>query len=697
MLENAATETHDPASIAKAIEGMSEKDTFAAAELLFAIDGIAGSSMLTKEMKAASIQKLASDEFISKLGMLDKEIQSSLLYEVRLTENVHALADERLFTERAAGFFNSLGTEAASEWFNSIGVTGNVAQLTSGRVTEREVAAAIGGNGKVSSELSYAIGTTNEAEKLTERDFLGALLKLNPSTRADFLSGIWVSGNVSGLASPERVNEVANGASGIWKDLVRNESSDAVKGESRRILFALAGSEEHNRGALLNVQFLLNKGYDVIYAGNVENAMEVIRPAMKINADAIAFSVPGESGRQTLSDTAEGLRNIGRADITLLAGGAAESTAESLSHTGIKFFTSGSTPGDVINFLNSTAVKRQQPDQDFAISTTHSSHIYALADTGVQYTSTISRGKSSYSHEHLIARQAHQNLQLPQPSQYAISPVVSESHNGEAYKPVQTAQVAAEAELKEAGNDLMLQPYGQMRINEKQVAINTQPIPVSIKNAVIIDKPISTAHNAAIAKDLNPLLRMPAISPESSEKAQAKESAAVTATVQKPMSKSLQQQALAAPMPSAETNAAADEDTQKAHRVQKSAPISVPLIPITPKAAEAVPVPVQQTVTYANAPARRGIQVRHDNAKTKAEAKAEIMRYFRTYQRLSSLEPTPLSNKDTSQTLQKVQLIDEFYTKTIHSKDKNSVHKPFLSDFINMKSFKKASNWRRLC
>lgn len=323
---------------------VSELDTFVAAEFLFAAMNVGGT------------QELASREFLSSMGRLDNLVATALLYEIRLTGNVSALTDQRIFSCRAAEFFNSLGAEASSEWFYSIGNTGNVSDLTSPAATGDDVINAIKQNARVAGELSYAIGTTGRLEKLTGSRFIGFLGSLDSDTAAEYLSAIWCTQRVDEMSGADVMARIVNGKEEVWRDVVRSFASDGTS--APKIIITNAEGGDHDRGVKLVVHSLINSGFNVIYADDA-SADELISTAINENVAAIGFSISGEEAGRKAAAVMESASAMGLSDVSFFAGGIINpKLAGMLEQRGARLFMPGSNPGDLADFLRISAANQ---------------------------------------------------------------------------------------------------------------------------------------------------------------------------------------------------------------------------------------------------------------------------------------------------------------------------------------------------
>jgi methylmalonyl-CoA mutase cobalamin-binding domain/chain len=353
---------------------------------------VAGELLLAIEENPAGIKALAGEKFLGAIGALDIDVQCALLYETRLTGNVGALTDRRLFTEDATEFFNRLGPDPASEWFNSIGATGNVKVLTSKKAMSSDVLDVIDGNAKTASEISYAIGVlegvkSGKADAVTSPEFLAHLKALDQADRSRILSAIWVTRSADDLANAETVDKIGEGKLDAWNDFVRTNDNVST------IVLAIMNDEGggmHTRGALHAVQSLRDAGFDVILVENANSAEEIADIATKGGASAIGISLMDNKYERIVTDIPNQAKAKGIGGIALFCGGAiTHDTEKNLQQAGIRTFGQGTASGDMMKFLNASALR--QPQHPMYAAGSAPSRAYAPLTA-----STVSNGARSW-------------------------------------------------------------------------------------------------------------------------------------------------------------------------------------------------------------------------------------------------------------------------------------------------------------
>ena len=316
----------------------------------------AGRSGETAEAGNGDDYARASAALIARLDRLNPKIASALLYETWCTGNAALTTEERLFTKEAREFLDKLGSEAASEWLNSAGSTGKFDVLTDKRVMSEAVLDVIGGDAKIASELSYALGITGDVNALTDDRFLYSLKSLNKSEIADLLSGIWYTRSTDTLTNTEIISKISSSELNVWTDIARVYNKEHSTGEHARVIISKLGGAGHDRGAKLIAQSLADSGFDVIYVSNVKSAEEVIDIAAREGVSAIGFSLMDNSYKHIITDVSKQIKTSGMGGVSIFSGGYIEQqTAEALQQASVKMFGQGTTKDDLVNFLNAAA------------------------------------------------------------------------------------------------------------------------------------------------------------------------------------------------------------------------------------------------------------------------------------------------------------------------------------------------------
>ncbi|MDE1851250.1 MAG: cobalamin-dependent protein [Candidatus Micrarchaeota archaeon] len=350
-------EMHAEEIVQAAAAGISQKEALGIKDALKNLDSFVTGELLFAIQETKEVHALTNGDFLGRMKALDDDIAGSLLFEVRATGNVAALTDERLFQGHAASFFNRLGTEAASEWFYSIGDTGNVAALTSREALSDKVLGVIRQDGKVSSELSKAIGETDRVDALTSDRFLGFMKSVDTAFASEYMSAIWCTGKVDELTNGSTFGSFRNGATGLWKDVAR--MFEGSRKGIERVIMAKPGDRQHDRGAKLAMQALFASGHSVVYIGDVQTHAQVLAAARREGATAIGFSMASNLDKKIALETVKAVSVQGLSGIRIFGGGmlAQEATKE-LEQSGIRLFNGSA---GMLEFLNGRRVQRADP------------------------------------------------------------------------------------------------------------------------------------------------------------------------------------------------------------------------------------------------------------------------------------------------------------------------------------------------
>ncbi len=322
------------------------------------LDTIVAGNLLVAINATSNVNALANDRFLGSIGTLRPDVQDALLYEIKRTENIAALTDNRLFTNGVVDAFNKLGREGSSVWFDAIGITGNVDALTDERALSDRVLNVLGAmdkEGKLASEYSLALGSTGNVAALTSQGFLASLKGMNESLRAEVLSGVWYSRN-AGWTTPDVMSKIGSGELDVWRDIARAPDNANMP---RVVIVGL--NDGHDRGSKYVAQSIKDSGFDVIYVvGNAKSSEEIVRIARKEGASAIGFSLMDDSYQSIVTDVLRQIKVQGVSDVTVFGGGAiGQSTAKSLQQAGVKMFGKD-TSQTVAEFLNDSASRRPQ-------------------------------------------------------------------------------------------------------------------------------------------------------------------------------------------------------------------------------------------------------------------------------------------------------------------------------------------------
>lgn len=121
-----------------------------------------------------------------------------------------------------------------------------------------------------------------------------------------------------GECSPfERVCRVVAEAAGFCDSTVKGEYMAAKK----RIIMAKMGLDAHDNGLRIVSKWLVDAGYEVIYAGVYNSAEKILRMVLEENADAVGISFMGGEHIHYSRKLLELFKENGLTKVKLVAGG----------------------------------------------------------------------------------------------------------------------------------------------------------------------------------------------------------------------------------------------------------------------------------------------------------------------------------------------------------------------------------------
>ncbi len=127
-----------------------------------------------------------------------------------------------------------------------------------------------------------------------------------------------------------------------------------------RVLLAKPGLDGHDRGAKVVARALRDAGMEVIYTGIRQTPDMIIQAAIQEDADVVGLSILSGAHLELFPPIIEGLREQGRADAMVIAGGIIpEDDIPALQQMGIKaVFGPGTSTEDIVSFIQKEAVTR---------------------------------------------------------------------------------------------------------------------------------------------------------------------------------------------------------------------------------------------------------------------------------------------------------------------------------------------------
>jgi methylmalonyl-CoA mutase C-terminal domain/subunit len=140
--------------------------------------------------------------------------------------------------------------------------------------------------------------------------------------------------------------------------LSENLEKEQTMTEDRiRVLLAKPGLDGHDRGAKVVARALRDAGMEVIYTGIRQTPDMIVEAAIQEDADVVGLSVLSGAHLELFPPIIEGLREKGREDALIIAGGIIpEDDIPALKQMGVKaVFGPGTSTEDIISFIQKEA------------------------------------------------------------------------------------------------------------------------------------------------------------------------------------------------------------------------------------------------------------------------------------------------------------------------------------------------------
>ncbi len=120
-----------------------------------------------------------------------------------------------------------------------------------------------------------------------------------------------------------------------------------------RVLVAKPGLDGHDRGAKVVARALRDAGMEVIYTGIRQTPEMIVETAIQEDVDVVGMSILSGAHLELLPIVTEGLRNKGKEDTLVLAGGIIpEDDIPAIKQMGVKeVFGPGTSTSDIINYI----------------------------------------------------------------------------------------------------------------------------------------------------------------------------------------------------------------------------------------------------------------------------------------------------------------------------------------------------------
>ena len=122
-----------------------------------------------------------------------------------------------------------------------------------------------------------------------------------------------------------------------------------------RVLIGKVGLDSHERGAKYIATILRNAGMEVVYVPRFKTPQAIIDTAVQEDVDVIGLSFLSQEYLYYVPKIVEGLKKKNMEDIILILGGIIFDTdIPKMKAIGVQeVFTPGTTPQEVISFINS--------------------------------------------------------------------------------------------------------------------------------------------------------------------------------------------------------------------------------------------------------------------------------------------------------------------------------------------------------
>lgn len=127
-----------------------------------------------------------------------------------------------------------------------------------------------------------------------------------------------------------------------------------------RVLIAKPGLDGHDRGARVIARALRDAGMEVIYTGLFQTPAMIVRAAIDEDVDVVGLSILSGAHLTLLPEIVEGLREAGRDDALIVAGGTIPpDDVQPLLDAGItKVFGPGTPLSEIVDYLRDNAPSR---------------------------------------------------------------------------------------------------------------------------------------------------------------------------------------------------------------------------------------------------------------------------------------------------------------------------------------------------
>jgi len=134
----------------------------------------------------------------------------------------------------------------------------------------------------------------------------------------------------------------------------------------KRIIMAKMGLDSHDNGLRIVSKWLVDDGYEVIYAGVYNSAERILRMTIEENADALGLSFLGGEHLHYAEKLIRLLRENGLSNIKIFAGGIIPSEdVVTMKKNGVDaVFTPGTQRPEILGAIGKCLEKQKEPNEN---------------------------------------------------------------------------------------------------------------------------------------------------------------------------------------------------------------------------------------------------------------------------------------------------------------------------------------------
>ena len=134
----------------------------------------------------------------------------------------------------------------------------------------------------------------------------------------------------------------------------------------KRIIMAKMGLDSHDNGLRIVSKWLVDDGYEVIYAGVYNSAERILRMTIEENADALGLSFIGGEHLHYTEKLIGLLRENGLSNVKVFAGGIIPpEDVVAMKNIGVDaVFTPGTQRPEILGVMGKCLGKEKEPDEN---------------------------------------------------------------------------------------------------------------------------------------------------------------------------------------------------------------------------------------------------------------------------------------------------------------------------------------------